>query len=214
MASARGRFITLEGGEGAGKSTLAAALKAGLASRGHSVLLTREPGGTPGAERIRDLILSPPEDMAHWQPLTETLLFFAARSDHLDKTIRPALARGEWVICDRFSDSTRAYQAAAGGVQGNYVEMLDGIAVGKTQPDLTLVLDLPLDAARARLSSRGRPYDAIESRTAGYHEAVRQAFLDIARANPQRCVVLDASRAPAEIAAAALAAVDVKFGSG
>jgi len=208
----RGRFITLEGGEGVGKSTLAAALEARLAARGIKVVRTREPGGTPGAEVIRRLILNPPIEVNGWEPIAETLLFYAARSDHLDKLIRPALAAGSWVICDRFSDSTRAYQAAAGHVPSEHIETIDRICVGDTTPDITLILDLPLAAARERMTARANDKDAIESRVQSYHEAVHQAFLDIARANPQRCVVLDASVAPDDLAASALAAIDARIG--
>ena len=208
----RGRFITLEGGEGVGKSTLAAALEARLAERGVKVVRTREPGGTPGAEAIRRLILNPPMEVNGWEPVAETLLFYAARSDHLDKLIRPALAAGSWVICDRFSDSTRAYQAAAGRVPSEHIETIDRICVGDTTPDITLILDLPLAVARERMTARAADKDAIESRVQSYHEAVHQAFLDIARANPQRCVVLDASVAPNALAASALAAIDARIG--
>ena len=208
----RGRFITLEGGEGVGKSTLATALEARLVGRGIKVTRTREPGGTPGAEAIRRLILSPPVEVAGWEPIAETLLFYAARTDHLDKLIRPALAAGSWVICDRFSDSTRAYQAAAGHVPSEHIETIDRICVGDTTPDLTLVLDLPLDAARERMTARANDKDAIESRVLSYHEAVHKAFLDIARANPQRCVVLDASAAPAALADSAIAAINERLG--
>lgn len=208
----RGRFITLEGGEGVGKSTLAAALEARLAERGVKVVRTREPGGTPGAEAIRRLILNPPMEVNGWEPVAETLLFYAARSDHLDKLIRPALAAGSWVICDRFSDSTRAYQAAAGRVPSEHIETIDRICVGDTTPDITLILDLPLAVARERMTARAADKDAIESRVQSYHEAVHQAFLDIARANPQRCVVLDASVAPDVLAASALAAIDARIG--
>jgi dTMP kinase len=214
LAGTRGRFITLEGGVGVGKSTLAAALKFRLGERGIDLLMTREPGGTPGAEALRSLILSPPAAVSQWQPLTETLLFFAARNDHLAKSIRPALSEGKWVICDRFSDSSRAYQAAAGGVASAHIEMLDAIAVGETQPDLTLILDLPLSAARLRMDARNQPKDAIESRVSDYHEAVRRAFLEIASANPQRCVVLDASKPPASVADDAIAAIDQRLGGG
>lgn len=208
----RGRFITLEGGEGVGKSTLATALEARLVARGIKVVRTREPGGTPGAEAIRRLILSPPVEVAGWEPIAETLLFYAARTDHLDKLIRPALAAGSWVICDRFSDSTRAYQAAAGHVPSEHIETIDRICVGDTTPDLTLVLDLPLDAARERMTARANDKDAIESRVLSYHEAVHKAFLDIARANPQRCVVLDASAVPAALADSAIAAINERLG--
>ena len=208
----RGRFITLEGGEGVGKSTLATALEARLVGRGIKVVRTREPGGTPGAEAIRRLILSPPVEVAGWEPIAETLLFYAARTDHLDKLIRPALAAGSWVICDRFSDSTRAYQAAAGHVPSEHIETIDRICVGDTTPDLTLVLDLPLDAARERMTARANDKDAIESRVLSYHEAVHKAFLDIARANPRRCLVLDASAAPAALADIAIAAINERLG--
>ncbi len=208
----RGRFITLEGGEGVGKSTLATALEARLVARGIKVVRTREPGGTPGAEAIRRLILSPPVEVAGWEPIAETLLFYAARTDHLDKLIRPALAAGSWVICDRFSDSTRAYEAAAGHVPSEHIETIDRICVGDTTPDLTLVLDLPLDAARERMTARANDKDAIESRVLSYHEAVHKAFLDIARANPRRCLVLDASAAPAALADIAIAAINERLG--
>ncbi len=208
----RGRFITLEGGEGVGKSTLAAALESRLLARKIKVVRTREPGGTPGAEALRKLILSPPQEITSWQPIVETLLFYAARSDHLDKLIRPALAAGSWVICDRFSDSTRAYQAAAGGVLSDQIETLDRMCVGETTPNLTLILDLPLAKARTRLTARANDADAIEARVSSYHEAVHKAFLDIAHANPQRCVVLDASLAPDALADEAMKAVDSRLG--
>jgi dTMP kinase len=209
--SARGRFITLEGGEGVGKSTLAGALTSQLEARGVNVVRTREPGGSPGAEALRKLILSPPDGADGWLPTAEAMLFYAARSDHLDRTIRPALARGEWVICDRFSDSTRAYQVAAGGVAPEHIDALEHVCVGPTAPDLTLVLDLPMAIARTRMTARGGGPDAIESRSIAYHEAVYRAFLDIARANPQRCVVLDASSAPDAVAHAAMTEIGRRF---
>jgi dTMP kinase len=210
---AHGRFITLEGGEGVGKSTLAAGLKAALVSRGHDVLLTREPGGTPGAEALRSVILSPPDGVGDWSPLTETLLFYAARTDHLRKRIQPHVEAGGWVVCDRFSDSTRAYQAAAGGAPAETIETLDRLCVGDWTPHLTLILDLPLSAARERLATRGQTKDAIESRVSDYHERVRAAFLAIAKAEPRRCVVLDASRTAADVLAGALDAIDARLGS-
>ncbi len=210
--AAKGRFITLEGGEGVGKSTLAAALVSRLADRGVKTVRTREPGGSPGAEALRRLILTPPPELDAWGPLTEALMFYAARRDHLEKLIRPALESGAWVICDRFSDSTRAYQAAAGGVVRDEIEALERICVGANGPDLTLVLDLPLSAARARMTARAAKEDAIELRGAEYHERVRQAFLDIARASPQRCAVLDAALAPDALADAAMKIVDQRLG--
>jgi dTMP kinase len=211
--AAKGRFITLEGGEGVGKSTLAASLASKLGARGLKVVRTREPGGSPGAEALRKLILTPPPELDAWGPVTEALMFYAARRDHLDKLIRPALEAGSWVICDRFSDSTRAYQAAAGGAVREEIEALEHIVVGSRGPDLTLVLDLSLSAARARMTARATKDDAIESRGPDYHERVRQAFLDIARANPQRCAVLDASIAPEAVADAAMKLIDQRLGA-
>jgi dTMP kinase len=210
--AAKGRFITLEGGEGVGKSTLASAVEARLVARGLKVVRTREPGGTPGAEAIRRLVVSPSPDVGSWEPLAETLLFYAARTNHLDNLIRPSLEAGSWVICDRFSDSTRAYQAAAGHVPSEHIETLDRMCVGETTPDLTLVLDLPLLTARHRMAVRANDEDAIESRVQSYHEAVHQAFRDIAQANPQRCVVLDASAAPDALVSLAMAAIDERIG--
>lgn len=209
---ARGRFITLEGGEGVGKSTLARALREALEARGLKVVLTREPGGTAGAEKLRRLILTPPDAVGQWPPLAEALMFYAARRDHLEKLIDPSVKSGAWVICDRFSDSTRAYQMAAGGVDRDNIEALERICVGDAGPELTLVLDLPLSASRQRMKARSTKDDAIESRGAEYHERVRQGFLDIAKANPQRCVVLDASVAPDALAKAALSAIDARLG--
>ena len=211
--AAKGKFITLEGGEGVGKSTLAASLASRLGGRGLKVVRTREPGGSPGAEALRGLILTPPPELDAWGPVTEALMFYAARRDHLDKLIRPALEAGSWVICDRFSDSTRAYQAAAGGAVREEIEALERIVVGARGPDLTLVLDLPLSAARARMTVRATMDDAIESRGPEYHERVRQAFLDIARANPQRCAVLDASMTPEVVADAAMNLIDQRLGA-
>jgi dTMP kinase len=210
----QGKFITLEGGEGVGKTTLARALVARLSARGLSVVQTREPGGSPGAEALRKLVLNPPQDVGTWPALVEALLFYAARTDHLDKLIRPSLASGAWVICDRFSDSTRAYQAAAGGVMSDEIETLDRICVGDSAPDLTLILDLPLLTSRRRMAVRANDADAIESRGADYHERVRQSFLDIAKANPKRCVVLDAAFEPNALADAAMKAIDERLGGG
>jgi dTMP kinase len=206
-----GRFITLEGGEGVGKSTLANALQAELVKRGITVVVTREPGGTVGAEALRRMILSPP-DGVHWGALTEALLFYAARVDHLDKLIRPHVASGGWVICDRFSDSTRAYQAAAGGALAASIETLDHMCVGSSIPDLTLILDLPLSEARSRMALRDQARDAIERRGPHYHARVRQAFLDIHGAHADRCAVLDASQPPETVARDALAVIDQRLG--
>jgi dTMP kinase len=213
MVLTKGRFITLEGGEGVGKTTLAAALLRRLSARSIDVKLTREPGGTAGADALRALVLRSPETSLNWSPLTEALLFYAARTDHLDKLIRPHVAKGGWVICDRFSDSTRAYQAAAGGVVSEAIETLERMCVGASAPDLTLVLDLPLDASRERMGVRGKANDTIEARGSDYHARVRQAFLDIAKREPKRCAVLDAAQTPDALADQAMALIDARLGA-
>jgi len=174
--------------------------------------MTREPGGTPGATHLRNTALLTDSDVFAWPPLAEALLFFAARTDHLEKVIRPALARGAWVICDRFSDSTRAYQAAAGGAMSEAIEQLDAMCVGATQPDLTLILDLPLAQAVRRRNAKPAAMDVIESRGSDYHERVRQAFLAIARERPQRCAVLDANAGALDVANAAMAVIETRLG--
>ncbi len=197
-----GTFITFEGGEGAGKSTQAAVLGKRLRERGLDVVLTREPGGSPRAEAIRKVLLS--GEAKSYGPLAEALLFYAARDSHLELTIRPALARGAWVICDRFFDSTRAYQGAAGGVSIAVLNALERIVVGTTRPDLTVVLDLPpeegLRRVIARAEANGAETDRFEKMNRAFHTKLRQEFLDIARAEPWRCVVIEASR-PAEAVA-------------
>ncbi len=190
----RGKFITLEGGEGTGKSTQAIRLKEYLIDAGHDVVLTREPGGSPGAEEIRSLLVSGTAD--RWSPLTETLLFFAARDEHLVRTIRPALDRGQWVICDRFADSTRAYQGAAGNISPGFLETLEGTVIGPDWPDLTLIFDLDPEIGLARAGQRmspGHAEDRFEKKGLAFHERLRQAFLDIAANAPGRCAVIDAS---------------------
>lgn len=211
---ALGRFITFEGGEGTGKSTQARLLAEHLRNVGQEVVLTREPGGSPFAEHVRGLILSG-KTPAH-DALSEALLFYAARADHLAATIRPALAAGNWVISDRFSDSTRVYQGYAGGIGLPAVEMLEGLVVAPTAPDLTLVLDLPADVGLARAAARHRAgtpdgapgeRDPYEERALAFHARLREGFLDIARREPGRCVVIDAGAPIETIAAAVWAAV-------
>ncbi|MBU1326220.1 MAG: dTMP kinase [Alphaproteobacteria bacterium] len=202
----RGRFITFEGGEGAGKSTQARRLADVLRARGHDVVLTREPGGSPGGERIRALVVS--GQAADWSPLTETLLMFAARDDHLNAVIRPALAAGKWVVCDRFSDSTRAYQGAAGGVDPAVVEALDAAVVGADQPDLTLVFDLPANLGLSRALARGEGETRFESKGADFHDRLAAAFRRIAAAHPERCRLIDADGDVDVVAARVLAAVE------
>ncbi|MEE9380866.1 MAG: dTMP kinase [Hyphomonadaceae bacterium] len=193
----RGQFITLEGGEGSGKSTLQMALVEKLSALDASLIVTREPGGTPLGEAVRKLALHPPDGEA-WTPMAETLLMYTAREDHLEKLIRPALERGDWVLCDRFADSTRAYQSAGGGVSKALVEALDKAVVGDTQPDLTFILDADPEALQTRRTARGET-DAFEARGLEFHRLVRSAFLDIAKENPDRCAVIDALANPADV---------------
>jgi len=186
----RGRFITFEGGEGAGKSTQALLLAVALRARGLEVLLTREPGGTPGAEAIRTLLLHPPTD--GWNPAAEALLFAAARSDHVERAIRPALEAGRWVICDRFLDSSRAYQGGAGGIGDDGVRALHAIGSGGLMPDLTLLLQLDAQIADTRASARdGGVSDAIASRAASYHADVAAAFHRMVDEEPARFARID-----------------------
>jgi len=204
-------FITLEGGEGAGKSTQVRRLEKKLVERGERVLLTREPGGSPGAEAIRDLLVT--GDVARWTPLTEALLHFAARKDHLEKTVRPALERGEWVICDRFVDSTLAYQGVAQGLGAEPIMQLRRLVVGADMPQLTLVLDLPVEVGLARARARGSGEDRYERMGREFHEKLRQAFLDIARAEPERCVVIDATVSEEDVAAQIWSATAARLGN-
>lgn len=207
----KGRFITLEGGEGVGKSTLARNIQESLTEKGIESILTREPGGSLGGESIRAMVLNPPKDVT-WSPLTQTLLFFAARRDHLENTILPAINRGDWVICDRFTDSTRAYQAVGGDVDEKTVETLDQLVVGSQQPDLTLVLDMTLEGAALRRKERNGPIDAFESLPQGFHEKVRQAFSAIAKEHSDRCVILDASKDAEIVSRSAISILEQRFG--
>lgn len=203
-----GRFITFEGGEGAGKSTQAKRLAERLRALGHDVVLTREPGGSPGAEALRSLLVEGEVD--RWSPLSETLMMYAARADHLERTIRPALARGAWVVCDRFLDSTRAYQGAGGGASPELIGQLEQAVVGPDRPNLTLMFDLPVEAGLARSGARGGAA-RFEAKGAAFHEALRAAFLAIARAEPDRCVVIDSSRDIDAVSEAVWAAVTAQF---
>jgi dTMP kinase len=195
----RGRFITLEGGEGAGKSGHATRLADWLRGKGHDVLVTREPGGSPRAEALRNMLLS--GHFAAQGPETEALVFALARADHLTTAIRPALAAGKWVVCDRFMDSTRAYQGTA-GVDAKLLELIDAIVVGDDRPDLTLVLDVPADLGLQRAKMKKPRPDRFERDGLALHEARRQAFLDIAAREPKRCVVIDATQERRAVAAA------------
>lgn len=200
-----GRFITLEGGEGTGKSTLIQGLRTALENRGLNVLVTREPGGTPLAERVRSLALSPPDDL-NWSPLAHALLMNTSREDHLTKLIRPALAEGIWILCDRFADSTRAYQSID-GVDSDTLLQIEQIVVGDTRPDLTIILDAAPEALASRREARGVS-DVFEARNMDFHNQIRAAFLDIAKAEPERCAIVDALQSPPAVLARAINLID------
>ncbi|MBO6756690.1 MAG: dTMP kinase [Roseibium sp.] len=198
-----GQFITFEGGEGAGKSTQIARLKAHLEAAGLTVCVTREPGGSPGAETIRELLLSGAAQKLG--PRGEALLFAAARADHVDSLIAPALARGEWVLCDRFADSTRVYQGEA-GVKGNILDMLETIAVAGQRPDLTILIDVPAETGLARVNTRVASLssdgpDRFEGEELAVHERRRMLFLDLARREPARFVVIDGRQSAEKVEA-------------
>lgn len=200
----KGRFITLEGGEGAGKSTLARALSERLIAAGLTARTTREPGGSPKAEAIREMILA--GQARDYGPFAEALMFSAARIDHIDSLIRPALMRGEWVICDRFIDSTRVYQGVLGKLDKAVLAELEAVTISGLMPELTLILDLDPEIGLARAAKRRRPGEAIdrfEGETLAFHRNLRQAYQDIASAEPQRCAVLDATLPPEALAEAA-----------
>ncbi|MGD9925546.1 MAG: dTMP kinase [Pseudorhodoplanes sp.] len=195
----RGKFITFEGGEGTGKSTQALALAERLKVLGIAVTLTREPGGSPGAEVIRHVLLS-----GAAKPLgaeAEAILFAAAREDHLGYTIKPALDRGHWVVCDRFADSTRVYQGVLGHVDPRLIKRLEKITVGDNKPDLTLILDAPAETglARARARRGDGAIDRFESEDIAFHDRLREAYRQLAVSEPDRCVLIDASDAPERV---------------
>ncbi|MBR0651920.1 dTMP kinase [Roseomonas terrae] len=201
-----GRFITLEGGEGAGKSTQARRLSAALAASGRPVLRTREPGGTPGAERIRNLLLG----HGPWDPVAEAMLHFAARREHVAKTIRPFLAAGGWVVCDRFADSTLAYQGAQGLDRSVWARLLD-VALGDFAPDVTLLLDMAPEAGMARAAARSGA-DRYERMSIDFHRRVRDGFLAIAATEPERCAVVDASAGAEDVFGAIAQVLRGRFG--
>jgi dTMP kinase len=208
--SSPGFFITLEGGEGSGKSTHAKLLAERLAGLGRDVVVTREPGGAPEAEAIRKLLLG--GEPERWSPLAEALLNYAARDNHLAMTIRPALARGAVVLCDRFMDSTTAYQGHAGGVDLEFIRSLERAVVGESRPQLTLVFDVDpeLGLERARQRDPGHA-DRFERMGLEFHQRLRAGFLEIARAEPGRCVLVDASRDKDDVARAAWDAVAARI---
>jgi dTMP kinase len=196
----RGKFITFEGGEGTGKSTQAAMLALRLEALGLAVHLTREPGGSPGAEIIRHVLLS--GAAKPFGPDVEAMLFAAARDDHVRCTILPALDIGKWVICDRFTDSTRVYQGILGQVDQRLIKGLERVSVGDLAADLTLVLDVPVERGleRVKLRRGGAKPDRFEAENVEFHQKLRQAYLAIAAAEPDRCVVIDASEAKEAVA--------------
>jgi dTMP kinase len=195
--SQKGPFITFEGGDGVGKSTHIARLAEHLRAAGHEVVLTREPGGSPGAEAIRELLVSGAAE--RWSALAEALLVFAARADHLEKVINPARARGAVVLCDRFADSTMAYQGAAGGLGEEKVRALRDLVVGENGPDLTIVLDAPGARGLERAQARGGD-NRFEAKGGDYQARVQEAFLRIAEREPERCVVVDSSGSVDDVA--------------
>lgn len=198
----RGQFVTFEGGEGSGKSTQIAALARTLTAQGIATVTTREPGGSLDAEKIRSFILG--GGARNLGALAETFLFSAARLDHVRQTIAPALQAGQWVLCDRFADSTRAYQGVAGAVDMKVVRAIEQVAIDGCAPDITIILDLPVQVGMARAQARRGmtvPADRFEGEAVDYHEKIRQAFVDLARDEPHRCVLIDANR-PADAVSA------------
>ena len=189
--SKKGRFITLEGGEGSGKTTQIQLLKDALIAAGHDVVITREPGGSRGAEEIRELLVKGASD--RWDGMSEALLNFAARRDHLVKTVWPALDRGAWVISDRFADSTLAYQGFGHGLDLDTLYKLWGVAIDGFRPDLTFIMDLPVETGLKRALSRGDGEDRYEKMATQFHHNLKAGFLEIAKKEPERCCVIDAT---------------------
>ena len=205
-----GLFVTLEGGEGAGKSTLARALQAALNNRGREVVLTREPGGTPGAEEIRNLLVK--GDTERWSAMTEALLFYAARIDHVEKIIQPAMARGAIVISDRFADSTMAYQGAAGGIALTQLKKLHKLVLNDFQPELTLLVDIPPETGLARTRDRLGLEVRFESKALAFHERLRACFHQLAADEPGRFVTLNGTEPQEVVADRALKALLERLG--
>lgn len=204
-------FISIEGGEGSGKSTQLALLSAYFDKANIPHLMTREPGGEANAERIRALLVSGDKDA--WDPLAETLLFYAARVQHMQRTIAPALARGEWVVCDRFMDSTLVYQGIGKGISAEFIRSLHHLTLGNFAPDLTIILDIAPNIGLARAGGRSDAENRFEGMELAFHEAVRAGFLAIARAEPQRCAVIDAAQSPEAIHQQIIATIHERLGA-
>ena len=207
-----GLFITFEGGEGVGKSTQVRRLATRLEATGREVVVTREPGGSPGAEAIRNLVLNGSAD--RWSPVTETLLMYASRRDHIERTLQPALQRGAVVLCDRYADSTRAYQGAAGGTDPGLIAALEHFILEDVRPALTLVFDLDPELGLARALGRPDAEARFESKGLDFHRRLRAGFLAIASAEPDRCRIVDASGDPDAVEARVLAAAGPVLGLG
>ena len=205
-----GRFITFEGGEGAGKSTHVRLLAEALRAAGLSVVETREPGGSPGAEEIRELLVH--GAVARWDPVSEALLHFAARRDHVTRVIAPALAAGDWVLSDRFADSTMAYQGYGHRLGREVIEQLYALAVGDLAPELTVILDLPVEDGLARAGSRNSGGTRYENMDRAFHDRLRKGFLAIAEREPKRCVVIDGSESVEAVHRAVKEAVRGRLG--
>lgn len=205
----QGRFITLEGGEGAGKSTQRDWLVDCLRSAGRTVVATREPGGSPGAEEIRRLLVE--GGTGRWDAMTEALLHLAARRDHIEQTIRPALERGDWVVSDRFTDSTIAYQGYGHGLGRQTIETLSAAASITLTPDVTLILDIPVDAGLARTMGRGGAEDRYERMEKAFHERLRAGFLEIADNAPERCAVINATKPLTDVSTVIRAAIQARL---
>ncbi|HEY6578332.1 MAG TPA: dTMP kinase [Rhizomicrobium sp.] len=199
MMPAPARFISFEGGEGAGKSTQAKRLASALEARGVAVCATREPGGSPGAEQIRKLLVE--GEPNRWDALTETLLMFAARADHLAQTIRPALAAGRWVVCDRFTDSTYAYQGAGRGIAAKTIAAIESASVQNLKPDMTLILDVPVGTGLSRAGARSGGATRFEHFDEAFHTRLREFFHVLAQRDPARCILIDSTATPDAVAA-------------
>jgi dTMP kinase len=208
----RGRFITFEGGEGAGKSTQLRRLVTRLQDHGLEIVATREPGGSEGAEQIRGLVLNGAAD--RWSAMSETLLMYAARRDHIERVIEPALSRGAWVVCDRFADSTRAYQGGPAGAPPGLIAALETHVLQGANPDLTLVLDLPAPVGLSRAEARAGAEMRFESKGLAFHQNLREAFMAIAAAEPERCAVIDAAADLDGVEAAIWSAVSTRLDLG